>query len=73
MSSDEQDDDIIIVSPYCSEYAASESGSSLQRIKTSRTRLSEAERLRCDAIEHLNVDPITYLQMPQQKRHIFKK
>ena len=73
MSSDEQDDDITIVSPHHSEYAASEPGSSPQRIKTGRTRLSEAERLCCDAIEHLNVDPIAYLQMPQQKRHIFKK
>ena len=51
MSSDEQDDDITIVSPYCSEYAASEPGSSPQRIKTGRTtRLSDAERLHHDAI-----------------------
>ena len=42
MSSDEQDDDITIVSPYCSEYAASESGSSPHKIKTDKTRLSEA-------------------------------
>ena len=73
MSSDEQDNDITIVSPLHSEYAASEPGSSPQRIKTGRTRLLKAERLCHDAIEHLNVDPITYLQMPQQKRHIFKK
>ena len=52
----------------------SEPGSSLHRIKTGRTRLSEAERLHCDAIEHYNVDPIVYLKTPQQqKRHIFKK
>ena len=69
MSSDEQDDDITIVSPHHSEYVASEPGSSPQRIKTGRTRLSEAERLCHDAIEHLNIHPITYLQMTQQKRH----
>ena len=68
MSSDEQDDDITIVSPHCSEYAASEPGSSPQRIKIGRTRLSEAERLCRDAIEHLNVDPIAYLQTPQQEK-----
>ena len=74
MSSDEQDGDITIVSPYHSEYAASEPGFLPQRIKTDRTtRLSEAERLHRNAIEHLNADPIAYLQTPQQKRHIFKK
>ena len=52
MSSDEQDDDITIVSPNHREYAASEPGSSLHRIQTGRTRLSEAERLCHDAIEH---------------------
>ena len=51
----------------------SEPGSSLHRIKTARTRLSEVERLHHDAIEHYNVDPIVYLKTPQQKRHIFKK
>ena len=71
MSIDEQDDDITIVLPHCSEYAASEPGSSLHRIKTDRTRLSEAERLCCDTIEHHNVDLIVYLKTPQQqKRHI---
>ena len=71
MSSDEQDDDITIASPHCSEYASSEPGSSLHRIKTGRTRLSEAERLCPDDIEHYNVDPIVYLKTPQkQKRHI---
>ena len=74
MSSDEQDDNITIVSPHCSEYAASEPGSSPHRIKTGRTSLSGAETLCCDAIEHYNVDPIVYLKTPQQKkRHIFKK
>ena len=52
----------------------SEPGSSPQRIKTGRSsRLSEAERLCHDAIEHLNVDPIAFIQTPQQKRHLFKK
>ena len=74
MSSDEQDNNITIVSPYHSEYAASELVSSPQRIKTGKSgRLSEAERLCHDATEHLNVDPITFLQTPQQKRHLFKK
>ena len=74
MSSDEQDDDITIASPHHSEYAASESGSSLHKIKMGKTRLSEAERLCRDAIEHYNVNPIVYLKTPQQqKRHIFKK
>ena len=71
MISDEQDGDITIVSPHHSENAASEPGSSLHRIKTGRTRLSEAERLHHDAIKHYNVDPIVYLKTPQQqKRHI---
>ena len=42
MSSDEQYDEITIVSLHHSEYAASEPGSSPHRIKTGRTRLSEA-------------------------------
>ena len=67
MSSDEQDDDIIIVSLHCNEYAASEPGSSPHRIKTGRTRLSEAERLCCDAIEYYNVDPIVYLKHLNRK------
>ena len=71
MNSDEQDDDITIVSPHHSEYAASEPGSSPHRIKTGRTRLSEAERQHCDAIEDYNVDPIVYLKTTQkQKRDI---
>ena len=46
MSSDEQEDDITIVSPTHSEYSASEPGCSPQRIKTGKSaRLSEAERL----------------------------
>ena len=43
MSSDEQDDDKTIVSPHHSEYAASESGSSLHKIKTGKTKLPEAK------------------------------
>ena len=74
MSSDEQDDDITIVTPHHGEYAASEPGASLHKFKTGKTRLSEAERLCHDAIEHYNVDPMVYLKIPpQQKRHIFKK
>ena len=45
MSSDDQDDDITIVTPYHGEYAASEPGASPHRVKTGKTRLSEAEIL----------------------------
>ena len=73
MSSNEQDDDITIVTPR-GEYAASEPGASPHKVKTGKPRFSEAERLCCDAIEHYNVDPILYQKTPQQqKRHIFKK
>ena len=74
MSSDEQDDNITIVTPHYGEYAASELGASPHKIKTGKTRLSEAEILCRGAIEHYNVDPMIYLRTPQQqKRHIFKK
>ena len=74
MSSDDQDDDITIVTPHHGEYAVSEPGASPHRVKTGKTRLSEAEILCHDAIEHYNVDPIVYLKTPQQqKRHIFNK
>ena len=74
MSSDDQDDDITIVTPHHGEYAASEPGASPHRVKTGKTRLSEAEILCHDVIEHYNVDPMVYLRTPQQqKRHIFKK
>ena len=74
MSSDEQDDDITIVTPHHSEYAASEAGASPHKVKPGKSRLSEAERLCCDAIEYYNVNPIVYLKTSQQqKRHIFKK
>ena len=46
MSSNEQEDDITILSPHNSEYAASEPGCSPQIIKTGKShRFSEAERL----------------------------
>ena len=45
MSSDEQDDDITIVTPHHGEYAASEPGASPHKVKTGKTRLSEAEIL----------------------------
>ena len=74
MSSDEQDDDITIVTPHRREYAASEPSASPHKVKTGKTRLSEAERLCHDAIAHYNVDPMVYLKTPQQqKRHISKK
>ena len=65
MNSDEQDDDITIVTPHHSEYAASEPVVSPHKVKTGKPRLSEAGRLCRDAIEHYNVDPIDYLKTPQ--------
>ena len=69
MSSDEQDD-----LPYYSDYAASEPGCSPQRDTAGKaTRLTEAQRLRHDAIKHLNIDPITYPHTVHKKRHVSKK
>ena len=45
MSSDDQDDDITIVTSHQGEYAALEPGTSPHRVKTGKTRLSEAEIL----------------------------
>ena len=59
------------MTPHPGEYAASEPGASPHKIKTGKPRLSEAERLFCDAIEHYNVDPIIYLQTPQQQKGIY--
>ena len=74
MSGDDKDDDITVVASHSGEYASSEPGSSLQRIKTGKTRLTEAEILWREAIQHYNVDPIIYLKTPQQqKRQIVKK
>ena len=74
MSGDDKDDDITVVASHSAEYASSEPGSSPQRIKTGKPRLTEAEFLRRDAIQHYNVDPIVYLKTPQQqKRQIIKK
>ena len=74
MSGDDKDDDITVVASHSGEYASSEPGSSPQRIKTGKTRLTEAEILWREAIQHYNVDPIVYLKTPQQqKRQIIKK
>ena len=67
MSSNEEDDDITIVSPYHSEYAAPEPGCSPQRIRTGKPRLSETERLHHDVIEHLNVNPIAFYKPYTEK------
>ena len=64
MSIDEQDDDITMVTPHHGEYAASEPGASPHRIKTGNTRLSEAEILCHDAIEHYNVGPHDIFENP---------
>ena len=45
MSSNDQDVDITVVISHSAEYAVSESGSSPHRVKTGKTRLSEAEML----------------------------
>ena len=43
MSGDDKDDDITVVASHSAEYASSEPGSSPQRIKTGKLRLTEAE------------------------------
>ena len=74
MGGDDKDDDITVVTSHSAEYASSAPGSSPQRIKTGKPRLTEAEFLWQDAIQHYNVDPIVYLKTPQQqKRQIIKK
>ena len=74
MSSDDQDDDITVVASHSADDAVLEPGSSPHRVKSSKTRLSEAEILQRDAIQHYNVDPMVYLKTPQQhKRHVLKK
>ena len=73
MSDDDKDDDITVVTSHSGD-ASSEPGSSPQRLKTGKPRLTEAEILQRDAIQHYNVDPIVYLKTPQlQKRQIIKK
>ena len=74
MSGNDKDDEITVVASHSGEYASSEPGSSPQRIRTGKSRLTEAEILRREAIQHYNVDPIVYLKTPQQqKRQIIKK
>ena len=74
MSGSDKDDEITVVASHSGEYASSEPGSSPQRIKTGKPRLTEAEILWREAIQHYNVDPIVYLKTPQQqKRQIIKK
>ena len=73
MSSDDQDDDITIVTPHHGEYAASEPGALPLRVKTGKTRLSEVEILQCDAIEHYNVDPMVYLKTPNSRKDMFSR
>ena len=45
MGSDNQDDDITVFAPHSAEYAVSDPGSSPHRVKTGKTRLTEAEIL----------------------------
>ena len=70
MSNDEQEDEVNLVLPY----VVSEPTSSPQRNKFGKiSRLTEAERLRHDAIKNLNIDPITYPHTIHRKRHVGKK
>ena len=46
MSGNDKDDEITVVASHSSEYASSEPGSSPQRIRTGKSRLTEAEILR---------------------------
>ena len=46
MSGNDKDDEITVVASHSGEYASSEPGSSPQRIKTGKPRLTEAEILR---------------------------
>ena len=70
MSNDEQEDEVNLVLPY----VVSEPTSSPQRNKFGKiSRLTEAERLRHDAIKNLNIDPITYPHTIHRKRHVTKK
>ena len=73
MSSDEQQNELSSLPSYHDHYAASEPGSSPHRIKTGKSRLTEAQKLRDDAIKHLNIDPITYPLTLHRKRHVSKK
>ena len=64
MSGDDKDDDITVVASHTAEYASSEPGSSPQRNKSGKLRLTEAEFLWRDAIQHYNVDPISIFKKP---------
>ena len=69
MSNEEQEDEVNLVLPY----VVSEPNSP-QRNKFGKiSRLTEAERLRHDAIKNLNIDPITYPHTIHRKRHVSKK
>ena len=70
MSNDEQEDEVNLVL----SYVVSKPNSLPQRNKVGKiSRLTEAERLRHDAIKNLNIDPITYPHTILRKRHIGKK
>ena len=58
---DEEDDD----------YAQSDPSSSPQRLKGIK-RLNEAEQLRLDVIQHINIDPLNYPHGSHRK-HVSKK
>ena len=69
MSNEEQEDEVNLVLPY----AVSEPDSPQRNRLGKISRLTEAERLRHDAIKNLNIDPITYPHTIHRKRHVSKK
>ena len=56
MSNEEQENEVNLVLPYAVSEPDSPQRNKLGKI----SRLTEAERLRHDAIKNLNIDPITY-------------
>ena len=69
MSNEEQEDEVNLVLPYAVSEPDSPQRNKLGKI----SRLTEAERLRHDAIKNLNIDPITYPHTIHRKRHVSKK
>ena len=68
---DEEKDEVNLLQPYKSDYAQLDPSSSPQRFKGIK-RLNEAERLRLDVIQHINIDLLNYPHGIQRK-HVNKK
>ena len=69
MSNEEQEDEVNLVLPYAVSEPDSPQITKFGKI----SGLTEAERLRHDAIKNLNIDPITYPHTIHKKRHVTKK